>query len=234
VVAEVVPVRGFSRTVRLVLVVVLVLGGLLAGWFGLHQDQRSVEEFTSAVQAHRVTWVQISGSGASQSALWSTGWTHWSRTQATDLEGVNINGGGTPHADLRAIARRGGLNVHGADSFFWWWNLPATGLRLLVGGAAVLTFLGMLWYGGTRIGNRWYWLWMCTYGQVGVILYLLLEPEPLRPWVGRALRFFAPPASDPRKYGGIAGALMAFAMSVVSIIFLGAVFVFVQAFLNAV
>jgi hypothetical protein len=33
-----------------------------------------------------------------------------------------------------------------------------------------------------RYANRWAWFWMFTFGQVGAILFLLLEPRSL--WYG--------------------------------------------------
>ncbi|HUR05380.1 MAG TPA: hypothetical protein VM347_22760 [Nonomuraea sp.] len=45
----------------------------------------------------------------------------------------------------------------------------------------VLVILTML-FAPPRLANRWAWFWLFTVGQVGAILYLVLEPRPL--WQG--------------------------------------------------
>ncbi len=61
-----------------------------------------------------------------------------------------------------------------------------------------------------RLANRWAWLWLFTVGQIGAILFLLLEPRSL--WYGTQ-------PQDPPRYrrtGGV-GCLNAIGLAVVTV-----------------
>ncbi|KXO93963.1 hypothetical protein [Tsukamurella pseudospumae] len=49
---------------------------------------------------------------------------------------------------------------------------------LLISIAWLATFAAVFVFQPRR-GNRWAWFWMFTIGQIGALLYLILEPEPL-------------------------------------------------------
>ncbi len=77
----------------------------------------------------------------------------------------------------------------------WVADMPGPVGGLWLTGGWILALLIML--GSTpRLGNRWAWLWLLTVGQVGALLFLLLEPRPL--WFAAGRR----PAPRGRLSGG--------------------------------
>jgi hypothetical protein len=56
--------------------------------------------------------------------------------------------------------------------------VPLSGWVIWTGAAWWATFLIML-ASVPRLGNRWAWFWLFTVGQIGAIVFLVLEPRPL-------------------------------------------------------
>ncbi|GIH75385.1 hypothetical protein [Planobispora longispora] len=90
----------------------------------------------------------------------------------------------------------------------WPFHVPLVAGTWVVGVAWVIAFLVML--GSTpRLGNRWAWFWLFTVGQVGAILFLLLEPRPI--WYG------AERHPTPRgRVGGGSGCLLSIGLGFLS------------------
>lgn len=84
--------------------------------------------------------------------------------------------------------------------------------QITVAACALGTFLLMLADGGAYVGNRWFWFWVCApdtiAGMLGLMLYLLLEWQPL--W-DRKPRL----QQDKPPRGGWAGVFLAGAMAFV-------------------
>ncbi|MFG1827745.1 hypothetical protein ACGFIJ_35160 [Microbispora bryophytorum] len=59
-----------------------------------------------------------------------------------------------------------------------------------------------------RLGNRWAWFWLFTVGEVGAMLFLLLEPRPL--WRG-----LEPQNPVRNRMGGGGGCVLALCLSLV-------------------
>jgi len=92
----------------------------------------------------------------------------------------------------------------------------------------LVTFLAMV-SSTPRWANRWAWFWMFLGGQIGVLIYLLVEPEPL--WrrastsehVERLpIEIGVPSTSDTRIKGGM-GLLLAGALNIAAGLVAGAV-----------
>jgi hypothetical protein len=70
----------------------------------------------------------------------------------------------------------------------------------------------MLGTGRHRYANRWAWFWLFTVGQVGAVLYLILEPRPI--W--RPASRTAPTGRSPM--GGGSGFLLSILLSITAFI----------------
>ncbi|WP_019203302.1 hypothetical protein [Tsukamurella sp. 1534] len=109
-------------------------------------------------------------------AVWSTGPFQWRR-------GPVVEGNPVPLADFTTLMRDRGVRVAQEDDdentivIAWPFEAPAW-FGTLLGLTWLATFLAML-SSRPRWGNRWAWFWMFVIGQVGVLLYLLVEPAPL-------------------------------------------------------
>ncbi len=70
-------------------------------------------------------------------------------------------------------------------------------------------FLIML-YTPTRLANRWAWFWLCTYGQFGVLLFLVLETRPM--WRGPG-----PGQTSDKQMKGGRGCVWSIVLAIVSL-----------------
>ncbi|MEO3861441.1 hypothetical protein [Acrocarpospora sp. B8E8] len=152
---------------------------------------RTVEQFRSAVMAGDVDRVsyQIFGPDELASLVWSESPLVWHEVEGriADSEGLY-----TPErlmADVRRASVRPSVVQHGgrepavSNSIFpdWPFELPGGSNLWWVAAVWVAAFVSML--GSTpRLANRWAWFWMFTVGQVGALLFLIMEPRPL--WKG--------------------------------------------------
>ncbi|WP_248964573.1 hypothetical protein [Sphaerisporangium perillae] len=176
---------------RVLLLVVLLWGGLVSV-LSTSPPPRSVEEFQAALRAGEVTYIIERGSGPSLNDLrWSAGPLFWYRVDGlwhVDEQGVAVYESADLAKDLYAAKARPFVrhenNGNNSQGIFpdWPFQVPVAHVGWLAGGAYVLAFLGMLGTARPRIGNRWAWFWLFTVGQVGAILFLMLEPRPV--WWG--------------------------------------------------
>ncbi|WP_341257545.1 hypothetical protein [Gordonia malaquae] len=102
----------------------------------------------------------------------------------------------------------------------------------------VVSLLGLIWFvtflvmisSTPRWANRWAWFWMLLGGQIGVLIYLLVEPEPLWRRAAGATAVdtslgeadAVQPVRDSRIGGGV-GFLFAGAMAIAAGLVAGAV-----------
>lgn len=177
--------RTIGFVVRLVLLLALI-GGLVVTSAASLPSPRTLEQFRGAALAGRVDQVNywVGDSRQVMSLEWSESPLAWYRVDGriADVEGpytvdrlaanfrhvmdhpyVVVQEPGT---DATGIVPDWPFDVRGG----WW-----------IAGAWLLAFFVML--GSTpRLANRWAWFWLFTVGQIGALLYLVLEPRPL--WRG--------------------------------------------------
>jgi hypothetical protein len=189
-----------ERLVRWMLLVIIV-ASVLVTITAAHVPHRSVATFATAIDRHSVTYIKVTGSGSEQRALWSSGWTSWATTKATDtpsgrpvdLSGLAIDKG-LSFWGHGLITRSGSLKIEETLGVATW--VPKV--------AGVVAFLMMLMNGGGWVGNRWAWFWIFAshgLGFTGPILYLLLERQPL--WITARM-----PLPDKPAFGGVSGFFM--------------------------
>jgi hypothetical protein len=131
--------------------------------------------------------------------LWQTGLFSW--TEAWYQPATATTGSGDPGSaqastrqqlvdELTAVADQSGHTVTVTDATGHWVLLLNAG-ELTLGAPLgkitvalwIVLFARMLL---TRYANRWAWFWMFTIGQIGALLYLWSEPEPLLMPLGRS------------------------------------------------
>jgi hypothetical protein len=170
---------------RLVLLLPL-LAGLLILSTGISPSSQTLEQFRSAVLAGDVDQVtyRASGSGELKFLTWSE-----SPLVRHDLESAMADAKG-PYtaarltADVRRAPNRPSLTQEAsksdANGILPDWPFDVRG-GWWIAASWMLVFLTML-FTSPRLANRWAWFWLFTVGQVGAVLYLVLEPRPL--WQG--------------------------------------------------
>ncbi|QRY63977.1 hypothetical protein JVX90_07245 [Gordonia sp. PDNC005] len=155
---------------------------------------------------------------------WSTGPFQWKKG-AVSAAPVEV-------AEFKQRMSNEGIDVEvalGAPKLISWPSRAPGWVVSLLGLICIVTFLVMI-SSTPRWANRWAWFWMLLAGQIGVLIYLLVEPEP--PWrraagskhVGRSSSEVDAPtsASDTRITGGM-GFLLAAAMNIAAGLVAGAV-----------
>ncbi|AWS47600.1 hypothetical protein [Streptosporangium sp. 'caverna'] len=174
--------RIVGLVVRCVLLVVLLWGGLVT-LLSLNPVPRTQGEFRAAAAAGRITAVEFREQNGDLSYVrWTEGPLVWRWISPRPLV---ENSGAYTVTDLRRDLGDDSvrtINIRGdtgGGTFLPSWPFQVRGPTAgWVAVAWVLTILIML--GSTpRLGNRWAWFWMFGIGQVGAILFLLLEPRPL-------------------------------------------------------
>ncbi|WP_169951454.1 hypothetical protein [Microbispora sp. H11081] len=171
------PYRIAGLWVRVVLLVVLLWGALVSV-LSLTPRERTLADFRTALRAGQVTYVIYRGE---QTDLrWSTAPLFWYRAHQPE-----------PYT-RRDLLRDLDPAVPGPEvawarsrwAFFsgWPFHVPVHGAAWPVGVAWIVALLVMLGIERPRLGNRWAWFWLFTVGEVGAILFLLLEPRSL--WHG--------------------------------------------------
>lgn len=174
-----------AGTVIRIVLLLMLLWGALGATLSLTPSPRTLDEFHAAVSAGRVSAVVYEeDSGDVHRLTWSEGPLIWH-----GIDTLPVHGSGRAYTverfqnETRATVSEVTLaEPEGADrgGIFpaWPFRTPVQSDVRWVALAWVLTFLIML--GSTpRLGNRWAWFWMFTVGQIGAILFLLLEPRPL-------------------------------------------------------
>jgi hypothetical protein len=182
------PADWWNVGVRL-LVLLVLLAGATSVVVALNLSTRSNQDLIADLAAGRVSYVEYErGSGDIQ---WSNQWWQWRTTTFTPQE-ITQGDSVTDRATLgdvtlqwlqRQVDASGHpIPVHLRDSqrSTWWpsrvvWQ-PLAVLTTL---AWLGTFVVMLGTSRHRYANRWAWVWLFTFGQVGALLYLVLEPRPI-------------------------------------------------------
>ncbi|GAA4587260.1 hypothetical protein GCM10023194_35660 [Planotetraspora phitsanulokensis] len=187
----------------------VLLWGVLVTLAGAVPRERSAEEFWARLKAGDVTYVaekrDYSTPETRVDLRWSTGPLTW--YHSTDLYSRG-------QKDLREsgwteVVHRSPYEGTGRWLLSVWpLRVPDPGTGPVVQIAWCFALLIMLVTKRTRLANRWAWLWLFTIGQIGALLYLLLEPRPL--WWGPEER---EPMDPP--IGGFVGFFLAVVISMV-------------------
>ncbi|GAA4207956.1 hypothetical protein GCM10022252_72340 [Streptosporangium oxazolinicum] len=204
--------RIVGLTIRSILLIVLIFGVLITVLSATPLPGTRAE-LRAAAAADRVSFVEHDGgNGAISYVRWAQGPLLWREIRPQMLPDDSLP---STRAELRqdlgpSRARVVERDHSGGMAWIPGWVAdmpgPIGGPWLI--GSWILTFLIML--GSTpRLGNRWAWFWLFTAGQVGAILFLLLEPRPLWFAAGRV------PAPRERLGGG-RGFLLAIGVSMLS------------------
>ncbi|WP_285777736.1 hypothetical protein [Microtetraspora sp. NBRC 13810] len=180
--------RGVGFGVRVLLLAVLAWGVLVTGASSV-PFSRTVEQFRGAVVAGQVDRVSydVGDSGEVVALVWSQSPLTWYQVEGWVADSVGTYTEARLRADLDRVparpsvvreARRGDFGGILPD---WPFRYPGGSSLWWIAAAWVAAFVLML--GSTpRLANRWAWFWMFTVGQVGALLFLVLEPRPL--WRG--------------------------------------------------
>ncbi len=202
-----------GAAVRVVLLLVL-LAGVTAVLASLHPAPREQSDLTADLAAGRVTYLEYER--IDNAVRWSDGTWRW---RVATLVRVDSPAAGTPPDDpmLDWLQRQAAASSHpvpvrvrdGSGSRWWPDEVVWEPLQAATVTAWVLTFLLMLSRSTHRYANRWAWFWLFLIGQVGVLLYLILEPQPI--WRPRSW----PPRTGRAPTGGGMGLAWAILLSFV-------------------
>ncbi|MFG3438114.1 hypothetical protein ACGF0J_12810 [Nonomuraea sp. NPDC047897] len=193
--------------VRLALLA-LLLAGMVIISAGLSPASRTLEQFRGAVLAGEVDRVdyRVDGSGDVVSLAWSQSPLSWYRVLAPIADAAEPYTAARLMADVRRAPVPPSLTSAPSgesdnNGVFPDWPFGVPG-GWWIATSWVLVFLAML-SSTPRLANRWAWFWMFTVGQLGVFLYLVLEPRPLWRGPGEGL-------TRPRRVDGVSGCGYAF------------------------
>ena len=173
------------RTAQLVarcLALLILVAGFTAAAAALQPRQTDFDEFIRALDSDSVVTVvldkDLSTAAGDEdtkvwTATWSTGPFHWRRGQVVDRPTARAGF----HTDMRQ--RRVAVETDDGETSLVkrMFSLPSW-----FGALLTITWIGtfIVMLGSVpRWGNRWAWFWMFVVGQIGVLLYLLVEPRPL-------------------------------------------------------
>lgn len=192
-----------GRVVRAVALVVLVLAILtvVTSWAA---PRRSTEDLSADLAAGRVTYVEYAS--GTRTVRWVVDLVLWRQAQLPAQPDVPADGNPTNGNTANGAAQGRDMTwleqqitasghavrlaeVDGTSRRLWLQYVPWPPLGFAAAAVWLLTLVQMLSSGGHRVANRWAWFWMFTFGQLGAVPYLLLEPVPLwrsrRPVTGR-------------------------------------------------
>ena len=190
---------GIDLAVRACLLLVISLS--LLSLLPIHlATSRPAEQFLLDLKADKITSIQYVLKG--RSLRWSDGGIRWFAADLSrgrpalgpspdgmgkvteQVEGDNPDNNAdaawlTQAIDAAGSHQRFGLLDSSAGS--WLSQVSWPGLSTGAGIAAILSFFLMLGRDQRRFGNRWAWFWVFTIagGEVGPVLYLLIEPRLL-------------------------------------------------------
>ncbi len=205
----------FHFAVRIVLLLVL-LGGAVLVSATFRPSIRTLDQFRFALSAGEVDRVTWRGDGGE---IWLLTWSEsplvWHEVQShglRDAKGpytvkrLNADASRNPVSPsiVQIDDRRGGSFAPS-----WPFRFPGGTNLWWLATAWILTFLLMLG-SRPRLGNRWAWFWLFTVGEIGALLYLVLEPRVL--WQGPG----AGPAHSKPMTGGT-GCLASILLAIVSL-----------------
>jgi hypothetical protein len=177
----------WSAAFRVLLLLVLVAGAATT-MASMRPPQRPESDLTADLAAGRVTYLDYQPSN--HEVRWANGWWRWrASTLVSWRETTERPSAVDPYNDtaLQWLHQQVDASGHPttvrirADHQSEWWPANIVWEPLYAGAvvAWIGTFLLMLGHAHHRYANRWAWLWLFTIGQVGVLLYLILEPQPL-------------------------------------------------------
>jgi hypothetical protein len=182
---------GFA--IRLLLLLPLLWGALIT-CAAYRPTPRTLDQFRSALVAGDVDRVDYrtyrnDRSGALADLVWSESPLIWHEVNDTTTDSQELYTVARLKGDLRRAfvqpsmvqepeRKQGYVNGIFPD---WPFRLPGGANLWWIAAIWVIAFVGMLCY-PPRLANRWAWFWMFTIGQIGVFLFLILEPRPL--WRG--------------------------------------------------
>ncbi|WP_066363990.1 hypothetical protein [Herbidospora mongoliensis] len=200
---------------RIALLLVLLYGALVVSATS-RPSARTFGQFRAALTAgevDRVTWRGDSG------GIWQL---HWSESPLIWHEAPpeKLAGDGGPYtperldADLdrsriRPLAEHLDNRNSGSILPEWPFWFPGVGFLPWLAAAWVIAFVVMVG-SRPRLGNRWAWFWLFTVGEIGALLFLVLEPRPL--WKGPG-----PGAAESKPISGHTGCLYSILLAIVSI-----------------
>lgn len=189
----------WSAGFRLLLLLVLVAGAVTVA-ASARPAERLESDLNADLTAGRVTYLDYDPSD--HRVRWVNGWWRWSATTLVSKESDErppvvdpkrdaalewLDGQVDASGHLVPIRVRAGYEPRWWPAEIVWDPLQAATMIAWFG-----TFLIMLGSASHRYANRWAWFWLFTIGQAGVLLYLIMEPQPLwrpRSWpphTGRA------------------------------------------------
>jgi hypothetical protein len=200
-----VPDRGWrpgdwwSAGFRVVLLLVLAAGAATA-MASVRPAERPEADLTADLAAGQVTYLDYERSD--HRVRWMTGWWRWRTTAlASWIDNGEMPSAGDAQSDaaLAWLHRQIDASGHpvpvrlrvGPEPSWWPMKVVWEPLQSATVAAWVGTFLIMLGRADHRYANRWAWFWLFTVGQVGVLLYLMMEPRPIwrpRSWLPRTDR----------------------------------------------
>lgn len=184
----------WSLAFRVLLFAVLVVG-VATVVASLRPSERPESDLTADLAAGRVTYLDYERSD--RRVRWADGSWRWRATTLVSGTPSAIDAQSDPalawlQQQIEASGHPVPVRSH-ADPEPRWWPLRVVWEPLEAATVAVWvgTFLIMLGRRHHRYANRWAWFWLLTVGQAGVLLYLILEPQPIwrpRSWPRRTDR----------------------------------------------
>jgi hypothetical protein len=172
-----------GRAVRATALLVLAFAALtiVLSWV---PAQRSTQDLGADLADGRASYVEYVP--ATRTVRWVVDRVLWRETRLPARSDVSAPGnpGGQDMTWLGQRITDSGhqvrlTEVDNPGDRLWVMLVPWPPLAFAAGAAWLLALVHMLATGGHRVANRWAWLWMFIFGQVGVALYLLCEPAPL-------------------------------------------------------
>ncbi|TWS20158.1 hypothetical protein FK529_08525 [Tsukamurella asaccharolytica] len=166
-------------TLRVAALLVLLTAAVAAAT-AAHPRETDYGEFARALDRGEVVQITLpdtpssSGEATVWMATWSTGPFQWRR-------GPVAEGLMTTLSDFTVAMRDRGVRITTKDDdteLLTWPSAGPTWVTTLLGLTWLAVFLAML-ISPPTYGTRWAWFWMFVIGQVGALLYLVLEPTPL-------------------------------------------------------
>ncbi|WP_062429063.1 hypothetical protein [Herbidospora daliensis] len=201
---------------RIVLLLVLLAGAVLVS-ATFRPSARTLDQFRFALSSGEVDRVTWRGDGKSMWLLtWSESPLVWHEVQSHGLRDAKgpytikrLNADAARNLVVPSIVqlddRRGG-SPFAPD---WVFRFPGGTNLWWLATAWIAAFLLMV-YSRPRLGNRWAWFWLFTVGEIGALVYLVLEPRVL--WQG--------PGEGPahaRRMSGGTGCLVSILLAIVSV-----------------
>ncbi len=190
----------WSAAFRLVLLLVLLAGAVSVA-AAARPSMRPESDLTSDIAAGRVTYLDYDAAG--HDVRWVTGRWRWHETtlETWRTDADQSSTGDTAltwlYQQINASGQVVSVRIRtGQDSGWWPSEIIWDRLEMATTAAWIGTFLLMLGTTRHRYANRWAWFWLFILGQVGALLYLVLEPQPI--WRPRSW----PPRGRPPIGGG--------------------------------